>query len=266
MHVGRTVAQRLRDDLVHDLHDRRVGIDDRLGRLHRIEQDVARAERLDVGAHRRQRGIRLVDAVAQQRGRPEGEPDFGDGERAQYGEQAGVERIGHGDRQRAVVDQQRQHVVAVRVGGIEQRGRGLLGPDVAQVDDRNMQLLAQRTGHVALADEPTLDQQHPEALTVLGLGGILDCLAGDDAGLHEQVAHADARLRHRQVRDQLCGRLRGDGFARARRPFHAAWPRTRVACAFCAALRVPAQFIRATTPKPSRGTPPRLPRVVTLLA
>ena len=33
VHVGRAVAQRLRDDLVDDLHDRRVRVDDGFRRL-----------------------------------------------------------------------------------------------------------------------------------------------------------------------------------------------------------------------------------------
>ena len=65
VHVGRAVAQRLRDDLVDDLDDRRVVGDaaaDSSSAAACSVRDVALGERLDVGGDRRQRAVGLVDA------------------------------------------------------------------------------------------------------------------------------------------------------------------------------------------------------------
>ena len=84
VHVGRAVAQRLRDDLVDDLHDRRVRVDDVVDRgVVGVDRDLAGLERFDVGADRGQRAVGLVDAVAQLRGNAERDVHFVDRQRTQ---------------------------------------------------------------------------------------------------------------------------------------------------------------------------------------
>ena len=122
VHVGGAVAQRLRDDLVDDLHDRRVRVDHRLDRgARRRGSSVASVglERFDVGVDRRQRAVGLVDAVAQLRGHAERDVHFLHRQRTQQRDHFGVERIGDRDGERAVGEHERQHVVAVRVGRVD---------------------------------------------------------------------------------------------------------------------------------------------------
>ena len=161
-------------------------------------------ERFDVAADRRQRAVGLVDAVAQLRGNAERDVHFVHGQRAQERHHLGVERIGDGNGERAVGEHERQHVVAVRVGRVDERGRGRLRRRVAQVDDRNVELFAQRARDVFFADDATLDEERAEALPVRVLRALLERVAGDDAGVHEQVAEASARLGDREVGHEGC--------------------------------------------------------------
>ena len=75
VHVGCSIAQRLRDDLVDDLDDRRVGVDDGLDLFgEKIGGFFTRSERLDVNLDRVQCGIRLTHARPQLRRQAECEP------------------------------------------------------------------------------------------------------------------------------------------------------------------------------------------------
>ena len=111
VHVGRAVAQCLCHDLVDDLHDRRVQIYDLVDRARRqLHDQVAGPEGIDVGADGRQRAVGLVDAVAQLRGHAERDVHFFHRQRPEEAQHVGVQGVGDGDRERAVGDDQRQHV------------------------------------------------------------------------------------------------------------------------------------------------------------
>ena len=135
-----------------------------------------------------------------------------DRQRLQQPHDIGVERVGDRDGERAVGDDQRQHVVVVCIGGLDQRDRVGFRCGVAQVDDRNVELFAQGAGDVVFGDHPSLDE-HPAEPLAVGMGSDeLEGVAGDHAGVHQDVADADPRFGDREVRDELrprgCGAFR----------------------------------------------------------
>ena len=91
-------------------------------------------------------------------------------------------------------------------GDVDERGRVGLGRGVAQVDDRHVQLLAERAGHVVFADHALLDEQGAEPGAVGVLDHALERIAGDDPGVHEQVAEAHAGRGGREVGHERGGR------------------------------------------------------------
>ena len=80
----------------------------------------------------------------------------------------------------------------VRVGRIDECGRGRLRLGVAEVDDRNVQLLAQRAGHVVFGDDAALDEQGADALPVRLMRDELDRFTGDHSRMYEEVSEANA--------------------------------------------------------------------------
>ena len=103
----------------------------------------------------------------------------------------------------------------VRVRSIHERSRDLLRLRVPQVDDRDVELLAERSRHVVLAELPELDEPLPESTGSRALGGVLDRRAVDDPAVDEEVADAWARLVQQRIGDQESSRRHGDrvGFA-----------------------------------------------------
>ena len=206
VHVGRAVAQRLRDDLVDDLDDRRVRVDDDFRNLDQVEPDLARLERFDVAVHGRQRAIRLVHAVAKQRRRSEREADLLDRQTPQQCDYFRIERIGDRDRQGAVGKEQWENVQAMRVGGVDKRGRRVLWFGVSQVDDRHVQLFAQRARDVVLGHQAQLDEAFAEPLPRGAPSeSFFDRVAGHEAGVDEQLTEAGLRFSTGSVRNEHRG-------------------------------------------------------------
>ena len=160
-----------------------------------------RLERLDVGADRRQRAVGLVDAVAQLRRHAERECTSSTGSErssAMTSTSSGSAtatvsapsantngstswRCASGDSTSAVASASRRRV--------------------AQVDDRDVQLLAQRSRDVVFAEQPQRDEALPEPPGQAAVRGVLDRLAADDAAVDQDVADSEGAFRRTADRE-----------------------------------------------------------------
>lgn len=109
-----------------------------------------------------------------------------------------IERVGHRDRQRAIVRRQRQDLVTKRhVGGYRRQG---LGRDVNRrgVDARNARLLDQGFPHRSGVDVPKLAQQLAQTQPALGLHRqrLVKLLAGQLVPIDQHPAQPPAGTVH----------------------------------------------------------------------
>ena len=89
------------------------------------------------------------------------------------------------------------------VGCVEKLGCRLIGFRVAQVDERDVELLAQRTRDIAFTDGTPLHEHRAEEPVALCPRGVFDGFAGRSARPDEQVPQARPRLEPKGVGYEL---------------------------------------------------------------